>query len=208
VSDDRVHIVSSEVLIDDWARLTKYTIDFKRSDGRVERQIRQVYDRGDGATILPIDPVRKTVLLIRQFRMPVYLTDKHGFLIEACAGLLDENDPETTIHKEAEEELGYRIKEVRRVLVAYGSPGSVKERLFFFLARYAPADRISAGGGAAHEGEDIEVIELPLAEALAMVKRGEIHDAKTVILLQHVALFGAEPAAGFAGADNAPGKPA
>ena len=190
MSDDRVHIVSSQLLIDDWARLTKYTIDFKRRDGRVERQIRQVYDRGDGAVILPIDPDRQTVLLIRQFRMPVYLTDGNGFIIEACAGLLDENDPETAIRKEAEEELGYHIKEVTRILVAYGSPGSVKERLSYFLAHYTPADRISAGGGAEHEGEDIEVIELPVAEALAMVRRGEICDAKTVILLQHVALFG------------------
>ena len=190
MSDDRVHIVSSQLLIDDWARLTKYTIDFMRRDGRVERQIRQVYDRGDGAVILPIDPDRQTVLLIRQFRMPVYLTDGNGFIIEACAGLLDENDPETAIRKEAEEELGYHIKEVTRILVAYGSPGSVKERLSYFLAHYTPADRISAGGGAEHEGEDIEVIELPVAEALAMVRRGEICDAKTVILLQHVALFG------------------
>ena len=190
MSDDRVHIVSSQLLIDDWARLTKYTIDFKRRDGRVERQIRQVYDRGDGAVILPIDPDRQTVLLIRQFRMPVYLTDGNGFIIEACAGLLDENDPETAIRKEAEEELGYHIKEVTRILVAYGSPGSVKERLSYFLAHYTPADRILAGGGAEHEGEDIEVIELPVAEALAMVRRGEICDAKTVILLQHVALFG------------------
>ncbi len=194
MSDDRVHIVSSEVLVDDWARLTKYTIDFRRSDGVVERQIRQVYDRGDGATILPIDPVRNTVLLVRQFRMPVFLTDENGFIIEACAGLLDENDPETAIRKEAEEELGYRLKEVTRVLVAYASPGSVKERLSFFVANYTPADRISGGGGSAHEGEDIEVIELPLAEALAMISRGEIYDAKTVILLQHVALFGDGPA--------------
>lgn len=190
MSDDRVRILSSEILADDWARLTKYTIDFTRSDGVVERQIRQVYDRGDGALILPIDPERQTVLLVRQFRMPVYLDDKKGFIIEACAGLLDENDPETAIRKEAEEELGYAIKEVTRVLDVYMSPGSVKERLSFFLAHYSPSDRISAGGGSAHEGEDIEVIELPIAEALAMIKRGEIIDAKTIILLQHVALYG------------------
>ena len=190
MSDDRVHIVSSQVLVDDWARVTKYTIDFKRRDGRVERQVRQVYNRGDGAVILPIDPARKTVLLIRQFRMPVFTDDRNGFIIEACAGLLDENDPETAIRKEAEEELGYHIKEVTRVLVAYSSPGSVKECLSYFLAHYTPADRVSAGGGSPHEGEDIEVLELPLAEAVAMVKRGEIRDAKTVILLQYVALFG------------------
>jgi len=190
LSDDRVRILSSEILADDWARLTKYTIDFTRRDGVVERQIRQVYDRGDGALILPIDPERQTVLLVRQFRMPVYLDDKKGFIIEACAGLLDENDPETAIRKEAEEELGYAIKEVTRVLDVYMSPGSVKERLSFFLAHYSPADRISAGGGSAHEGEDIEVIELALAQALAMISRGEIIDAKTIILLHHVALYG------------------
>ena len=190
MSDDRVRILSSEILADDWARLTKYTLDFTRRDGVVERQIRQVYDRGDGAVILPVDPERQTVLLIRQFRIPVYLDDRRGMLIEACAGLLDENDPETAIRKEAEEELGYRLKEVNRIAVLYMSPGSVKERLSFFLAHYSPADRISAGGGAAHEGEDIEVLELPLAAALAMVKRGEIIDSKTVILLQHVALYG------------------
>jgi len=188
--DDRVRILASQILADDWARLTKYTIDFTRRDGVVERQIRQVYDRGDGAVILPVDPLRKTVLLVRQFRIPVYFDDRKGFIVEACAGLLDENDPETAIRKEAEEELGYRIREVTRILVAYMSPGSVKERLSFFLAHYAPADRISGGGGSAHEGEDIEVIELPIAEALAMVRRGEIIDAKTIILLQHVALYG------------------
>ena len=190
MSDDRVRILSSEILSDDWARLTKHTIDFTRRDGVVERQIRQVYDRGDGAVILPVDPDRQTVLLVRQFRMPVYLNDRQGMLIEACAGLLDENDPETAIRKEAEEELGYRMKEISRIAVLYMSPGSVKERLFFFLAHYSPADRISEGGGAAHEGEDIEVLELSLADALAMVKRGEITDSKTVILLQHVALYG------------------
>ena len=188
--DDHVRLLNQEILADDWARLTRYTIDLTRRDGIVERQIRQVYDRGDGAVILPVDPARQTVLLVRQFRMPVYLDDQNGLLIEACAGLLDENDPETAIRKEAEEELGYRMKEVSRIAVIYMSPGSVRERLSFFLAHYSPADRISEGGGSAHEGEDIEVIELPLAEALAMVKRGEIIDAKTVVLLQHVALYG------------------
>jgi nudix-type nucleoside diphosphatase (YffH/AdpP family) len=190
LSDDRVRILSSEILADDWARLTKYTIDFTRRDGAVERQLRQVYDRGDGAVILPIDPERRTVLLVRQFRMPVYLADRNGFIIEACAGLLDENDPETAIRKEAEEELGYHIREVTRIFDAYSSPGSVKERLSYFVAHYRPSDRISAGGGARGEGEDIEVIELPLAEAIAMIRRGEIVDAKTIVLLQHMALNG------------------
>jgi nudix-type nucleoside diphosphatase (YffH/AdpP family) len=186
--DERVSILSAEVLADDWAKLTKYRIELRRRDGVREMQIRQVYDRGNGAGILPIDPQRGTVLLVRQFRMPVWLNPpakgERGMLIEVCAGLLDKNDPETAIRKEAEEELGYRLRAVRQVFDAFMSPGSVSERLALFVATYSPADRISAGGGEASEGEDIEVLELPLAEAIAMVVRGEIVDAKTTILLQ------------------------
>ena len=140
-----------------------------------------------------IDRARGTVLLVKQFRMPVYLNPlpgaaERGMLIEVCAGLLDDNDAETAIRKEAEEELGYRLRSVRRVFDAYMSPGSVSERLSLFVAEYSPADRISAGGGAADEGEDIEVLEMPLREALALVDGGTIMDAKTVMLLQHAAL--------------------
>jgi len=182
---DRAKIVAAEVLSDDWAKLTKYTIDYTRRDGRVERQIRQVYDRGDGAAILPVDPERGTVLLVRQFRMPVEVNrERGGILIEACAGKLDANDPETAIRKEAEEELGYRLKAVRKVYECYSSPGSISERLSLFLSVYSPGDRISAGGGAISEGEDIEVLEMPLAEAAAMAERGDIADMKTVILIQ------------------------
>jgi nudix-type nucleoside diphosphatase (YffH/AdpP family) len=182
---DRVAIVSTEVLSDDWARLTKYTIDYRRRDGRTERQMRQVYDRGDGAAILPVDPSRGTVLLVRQFRMPVEVNrERGGMLIEACAGKLDANDPETAIRKEAEEELGFRLKAIRKVYEAYSSPGSISERLTLFLAVYSPADRISAGGGALDEGEDIEVLEIPLPEAAALMERGEIADMKTIILIQ------------------------
>jgi nudix-type nucleoside diphosphatase (YffH/AdpP family) len=194
--EERVRIVRETVLADDWARLTKYAIELKRRDGIWEPQIRQVYDRGNGAAILPIDPRRGTVLLVRQFRMPVYVNTagsaatERGMLIEACAGLLDQNDPETAIRKEAEEELGYRLRAVHRVFDTYMSPGSVSERLSLFVADYSPADRISAGGGEADEGEDIEVLELTLAEALAMVERGEIADGKTIILLQYAKLKG------------------
>jgi nudix-type nucleoside diphosphatase (YffH/AdpP family) len=192
--DERVRILNAEVLADDWAKLTKYTIDLRRRDGQREKQIRQVYDRGNGAAILPIDPKRGTVLLVRQFRMPVWINKPEakdrGMLIEACAGLLDKNDPETAIRKEAEEELGYRMKAAQQVFDAFMSPGSVSERLALFVAEYSPADRISAGGGEASEGEDIEVLELPLAEAIAMVGRGEIADAKTIILLQYAAMEG------------------
>ena len=190
---DRVRIVDEKLLSDDWGRLTKYAIDFRRRDGRTERQIRQVYDRGNGAGILPIDRERGMVLLVRQFRMPVYLNPapgaaERGMLVEVCAGLLDDNDPETAIRKEAEEELGYRLRSVRRVFDAYMSPGSVSERLSLFVADYSPADRISAGGGAIDEGEDIEVMEIALADALAEVDKGNIADAKTIMLLQYAAL--------------------
>ncbi|AWM86055.1 NUDIX domain-containing protein [Microvirga sp. 17 mud 1-3] len=187
---DPVRIYSVEILSDDWAVLKKVTFDYTRRDGRVERQVRQTYDRGNGAVILPYDPDRKTVLLVRQFRLPAYVSGHPAPLIEACAGLLDDRDPETCIRREAEEELGYRLREPRRVLSAFMSPGSVTERLAFFVARYSPADRIGAGGGAEGEGEDIEVLEPTLDEALCMIDRGEIIDGKTIMLLQHVKLKG------------------
>jgi nudix-type nucleoside diphosphatase (YffH/AdpP family) len=188
--DAPIRIRKVEVLADDWAKLTKYTIDYRRRDGAWEEQIRQVYDRGHGATILPYDPQRRTVLLVRQFRMPAYMTGHPRPLIEACAGLLDEHEPETAIVKEAEEELGYRFRNIRRVFAPYMSPGSVSERLYHFIAEYSPADRISKGGGAAHEGEDIEVLELGIDEALLMTEDDRIIDAKTVLLLQYVRLKG------------------
>lgn len=185
---DRIRIKSVEVLSDDWARLTKTTFDYRRNDGTWETQIRQTYDRGDGAVILPFDPVRSTVLLVRQFRYPAFVTGHPEPLVEACAGLLDQHDPETAIRKEAEEELGYRLRDVRHLYTAYTSPGSVTERLSFFTADYTPADRISNGGGAADEGEDIEVLEITLDEAMAEVRDGRIIDAKTIMLIQHLKL--------------------
>ena len=190
--DAPVRILDAKVLADDWATLTKYTIDYRRRDGVHETQIRQVYDRGNGACILPFDPDRGTVLLVRQFRMPVWVESEGGpsRLIEACAGLLDDLAPEAAIRREAEEELGYRLGAIHRVMDVYMSPGSVSERLAFFTARYTPADRIFAGGGNEEEGEDIEVLEPTLDEALAMIRAGEIVDAKTIILLWHVKLYG------------------
>ena len=186
--DDRIQILKKEILLDDWSVVTKYTIDYRRRDGRHETQIRQVYDRGDGAAILPYDPKRGRVLLVRQFRMPAWVTSEAGMLIEACAGLLDKQDPESCIRKEAEEELGYRIGRPRLVYAAYTSPGSVSERLYCFIAEYSPADRISHGGGEEHEGEDIEVLEIDGTEAFAMIADGRIIDAKTIMLLQHARL--------------------
>ncbi|MBN9234441.1 MULTISPECIES: NUDIX domain-containing protein [Phyllobacteriaceae] len=192
--DDRIRILSQEILSDDWAILKKTTFDYRRSDGVWETQVRQTYDRGDGAAILPFDPDRGTVLLVRQFRWPAYVTGHKEPLIEACAGLLDKDDAETCIRKEAEEELGYRLNGVKLLFSTYMSPGSVTERLWLFAGRYSPADRISAGGGAADEGEDIEVLEMPVDEAMAAVADGRIIDGKTIILLQHLklnpALFG------------------
>jgi len=192
--DGRMRILESRILSDDWATLTRYTIDYRRRDGSHETLVRQVYDRGNGACILPYDPDRGTVLLVRQFRMPVWVESGGAAseLVEACAGLLDDLDPETAIRREAEEELGYRLGPVRRVLDCYMSPGSVSERIVFFTARYSPADRRFPGGGKEDEGEDIEVLEPTLAEALAMVRDGRIRDGKTIMLLWHVKLHGVE----------------
>ncbi|MBR2686818.1 MAG: NUDIX domain-containing protein [Aquamicrobium sp.] len=186
--DDRIRIRSQEILSDDWAILKKTTFDYRRRDGVWETQVRQTYDRGDGAAILPFDPDRGTVLLVRQFRWPAFVTGHKEPLIEVCAGLLDKDDPETCIRKEAEEELGYRLNGVKLVFTPYMSPGSVTERLWLFAARYTPADRISEGGGAPDEGEDIEVLEMPVDDALAAILDGRIIDAKTILLLQHLKL--------------------
>ena len=185
---DRIRIRSVEVLSDEWAVLKKTVFDYKRRDGVWETQTRQTYDRGDGAVILPYDRERETVLVVRQFRYPAYVTGHPEPLIEACAGLLDEDDPETCIRREAEEELGYRLRDVRRLYAPYMSPGSVTERLWFFVADYRPSDRISRGGGSADEGEDIEVMEVTLDKSLAMIESGDIIDAKTIMLVQHLAL--------------------
>jgi nudix-type nucleoside diphosphatase (YffH/AdpP family) len=188
--DDPIRIRQVETLADDWAVLKKTTFDYRRRDGTWETQVRQTYDRGDGAAVLPYDPERGTVLLVRQFRYPAYAHGHREKLIEVCAGKLDLDDPETCIRKEAEEELGYRLGAIEQAFYIFMSPGSVTEKLALFTAAYAPADRVSAGGGAVEEGEDIDVIEMPYAEAMAMVGRGEIIDAKTIILLQHAALKG------------------
>ena len=190
VDENEIRNHSSEILSDDWAVLTRHTFELKRRDGVWEKQVRQTYDRGHAAVILPYDPVRGTVLLVRQFRLPVFLQGHREPLIEACAGLLDDLEPEACIRKEAQEELGYRLGTVRKIYDIYMSPGSVTERLSFFMADYSPSDRMSDGGGNAHEGEDIEVLEMPLAHALTLVRDGVIVDAKTVMLIQHAVIEG------------------
>ena len=189
-STEQVKLQSVEVLSDHWYTLRKVTFDLRRRDGQWQTLSREAYDRGNGAALLLYDPRRRTVVLTRQFRLPAFLNGSvDGMLIETCAGLLDGDDPETCIRREAEEETGYRVRQPRKVFEAYMSPGSVTEKLHFFVAEYEPQDRIRTGGGLAHEGEDIEVIEMPLAEALAGIGSGVIEDGKTVMLLQHVALM-------------------
>jgi nudix-type nucleoside diphosphatase (YffH/AdpP family) len=185
---DRVRIVDVQVLSDDWYVLKKTTFDYLRADGRWQRQSRETYDRGNGATLLLYDPRRRTVVLTRQFRLPAFVNGHEGMLIEAPAGLLEEASPEERIRAEVEEETGYRVASVRKVFEAFMSPGSVTEKLYFFVAEYDAGARVSRGGGVADEGEDIEVLELPIDDALTMVARGEIMDGKTIMLLQYAAL--------------------
>jgi nudix-type nucleoside diphosphatase (YffH/AdpP family) len=181
----RVRPLRVEVLSDDWYVLRKATFDFRHRGGSWSRESREAYDRGNGATILLADRDAGTVLLTRQFRWPAYVNGHpDGMLIEAPAGLLDDDEPEAAIRREAEEETGVRVGAVTRLFEVFMSPGSVTERVHFFAAPYARADRVGAGGGVAGEGEDIEVLELPLETALAMVAEGDIVDAKTIMLLQ------------------------
>lgn len=186
-----VRVLGDERLSDNWYVLRKLTIELRRRGGTWQQQTREVYDRGNGAAILLVNVRRQTVVLTRQFRLPAWVNGcADGMLIEACAGLLDGDDPETCIRREAAEETGFRIQAPHKVFEAYMSPGSVTEKLHFFVASYESSDRAGEGGGIAHEGEDIEVIELQLEEALAMVRSGAIEDAKTIMLLQHAKITG------------------
>ena len=191
---ERVRIHAVQTLSHDWYLLQKTTFDYLRHDGQWQTQTRETYDRGDGATILLYNKAKRTVILIRQFRFPTYREGHDGFLIESAAGLLEEASAEQRIRAEVEEETGYRVGDVRKVFQAFMSPGSVTERLHFIVAEYDPASRIGDGGGLAHEGEDIEVLELPLAQSMQMVADGRICDGKTIMLLQHAQLHLMPPA--------------
>ncbi|ROO84917.1 nudix-type nucleoside diphosphatase (YffH/AdpP family) [Actinocorallia herbida] len=174
-----------------WHVLRRTTFDYRRRDGRWDTQQRETYDRGNGAVVLPYDTERGTVLLTRQFRYPAYVNDHpDGMLIEAAAGLLDEDDPRTAIRREAFEELGVTLGPLTHLYDAYMSPGSITERLHFYAAPYTPADRTADGGGLEDDGEDIEVVEIPFTEALAMVRDGRVADGKTIMLLHWAALEG------------------
>jgi nudix-type nucleoside diphosphatase (YffH/AdpP family) len=188
--DPSIRIRAVQLLYDGWAVLKNVAYDLKRRAGDWQAQEHLTIDIGHAAAILPYDPERGTVLLARQFRLPAHLAAGDGFLLEACAGKLDGDDPETCARREAEEELGYRLGAVERLFEAFMSPGALTERISFFLAPYGPADRVSDGGGHADEGEDIEVVEIPLAAAAQMIARGEIVDAKTIMLIQQLMLSG------------------
>ncbi len=185
---DRVRIEEIKVLSDNWYVLRKVTFQYRRNDGTWQRQEREAYDRGNGAAILLYNLEQGTVVLTRQFRMPAYMNGYRDMLIEAAAGLLDDASPEDRIRAEAEEETGYRVAEVRKVYETFMSPGSVTEKLHLFVAAYDDSAKAGKGGGLAGEGEDIDVLELPFEEALAMMADGRIRDAKTIILLQWLQL--------------------
>lgn len=185
---EHVNIHKVEVLSDDWYVLKKTTFDYLRHDGTWQRQSRETYDRGNGATILLYNLVKATVILVKQFRFPTYVNGlDDGLLIETAAGLLDDASPEACIKKEVEEETGYQVAHVDKVFEAYMSPGSVTEKLYFFVAEYE-AIHHGEGGGIAEEGEDIEVLELAFDQSMQMVADGTIQDAKTIMLLQYAAL--------------------
>ncbi|MDO1445648.1 GDP-mannose pyrophosphatase NudK [Rhodocytophaga aerolata] len=182
-----ITIQEEKVLSDNWYTLKKITFAYQHKNGKRETQSREAYDRGNGATILLYNLQKQTIILTRQFRMPTYINgNPTGMLIEACAGLLDQDQPEVAIRREAEEETGFKVREVQKVFEAYMSPGSVTERLFFYIAQYEESDRITSGGGV--EDEDIEVLEIPFSEAVQMVAGGEIIDGKTIMLIQYLQL--------------------
>ena len=186
---DKIKILKTDILSDNWYTLKKVTYEYAKKDGTINVQSREAYDRGNGATILLYNKASNNVILTRQFRLPTFINgNKSGFMIEACAGLLDKDNPEDCIKRETEEETGYKVTEVRKIFEAYMSPGSVTEILHFFVAEYSQQMKVNEGGGAEHEEENIEVLELNFDQALGMIAAGEIKDAKTIMLLQYVRL--------------------
>lgn len=185
---DRVHILKTEILSNNWYTLKKITFDLLLKNGTWTQQNREAYDRGNGATILLYNKENKTIILTKQFRLPTYINgNPDGMLIEACAGLLDLDNAEDCIRRETEEETGFTIREVKKIFEAYMSPGSVTEILHFFIAEYSRDMKTSEGGGEG-ENEDIEVLELPFEKAWEMMETGEIKDGKTIMLLQYLEL--------------------
>lgn len=189
MNKSKIRNIHKDILSDNWYTLNKYTYEYQKEDGRWETQIRETYDRGNGAAILLYNKGQETVILTKQFRMPTYVNgNPSGMMIEVCAGVLDGADPEDCIKKEVEEETGYQIGHVKKVFESYMSPGAVTEILHFFIGEYRAQMKISEGGGAEDESENIEVLEIPFNAALEMIASGEIKDAKTIMLLQYARL--------------------
>ncbi|AXG74726.1 GDP-mannose pyrophosphatase NudK [Flavobacterium arcticum] len=181
-----IKVISTETLSNNWATLNKVKYEYLLKNGTIQVQEREVYDRGNGAVILLYNKEKQTVVLTRQLRIPTWFNgNTDGMMIEACAGMLDDNNPEECIRIETEEETGYTLTKIKKVMEVYMSPGSVTEILYFFVAAYSDAMKTSEGGGAAHEQENIEVLEIPFKEANEMIAKGEIKDAKTIMLLQY-----------------------
>lgn len=186
---DNITITKREILSDNWYTLRKITYTYTKPDGSTHTQSREAYDRGNGAAIMLYNKDQKTVILTRQFRLPTYINgNESGLMIEACAGLLDKENPEECIIRETQEETGYKISGAQKIFEAYMSPGSVTEILYFFIAEYSKEMKVDEGGGAEHEEENIEVLEVPMKEAMQMIADGQIKDAKTIMLLQHLRL--------------------
>lgn len=191
MNKDAVKILENRVLSDQFYVLRRFTFERTERNGQPVTQVREVYDRGNGAAILLYSRKTKSVILTRQFRMPTFVNgNATGMLIECCAGLLDRDHPEEAIRRETEEETGYRIGAVEKVIEAYMSPGSVTEILYLFVAEYTKEMKVGGGGGLQEESEDIEVLEIPYSKAWQMIKTGEIKDGKTIMLLQYAELNG------------------
>ncbi len=186
MNNPKIKIKQTDLLSHNWYLLNNVTFDFLRKDGVWITQKREVYDRGNGAGILLYNREQKTIILTRQFRLPAYLNgNETGMMVEVCAGLLDQDHPEQCIIRETEEETGYRIKSVQKIMEAYMSPGAITEILHLFVGEYDTSMKVNDGGGLEHEQEEIEVIEMPFTEAYNKIATGEIKDAKTILLLQY-----------------------
>ena len=185
----KANILRTEILSDHWYTLRKITYEYRMNDGTIQTHTREAYDRGNGATILLYNKLQRTIILTRQFRLPTFVNgNEDGMLIEACAGLLDKDNPEDCIKRETEEETGYKVTDVRKIMEAYMSPGSVTEMLYFFIAEYSKSMKVNEGGGVEHEQENIEVLEFDIDIAMSMIHSGEIKDGKTIMLLQYIKL--------------------
>lgn len=191
MKNNNIKDIERTVLSDNWYTLNKYSFKYQKADGTWETQHREAYDRGNGAAILLYNSKKGTVVLTKQFRMPTYVNgNEDGMMIEVCAGLLDGDNPADCVRKEAEEETGYQISKVKKVIETYMSPGSVTEILYLFIGEYDESMKVSEGGGAEEETENIEVLEIAFSKAMEMLTTGEIKDAKTILLLQYAQLNG------------------